>query len=180
MKKLFTLFVTLLLVSPAAHAMQKEATPVGADIPSIQAMDHNNQKQDFQKLTGEKGAVFIFFRSVDWCPFCQKQLKEFEKHRNSFQSKGYNLVGISYDSVESLNKFAQKNKIAYELLSDENSKIIKDFGLLNTQVSEGSKAYGTPNPAVYVIGADKKVTHIFTEEGYKKRPEISAVLEALK
>ena len=46
---------------------------------------------------------------------------------------GVVVVGISYDSVEILDKFAKKEKIEFALLSDPDHKTIVDYGLLNKE-----------------------------------------------
>ena len=178
MKYLLSFLAVLFLASPAS-AMEGKVLSVGDEIPFIEAVDQNNQPQALETLIGENGTVLIFYRSVDWCPFCQKQLKKISKQSAAFAEKGYTLVGISYDSVSSLKRFDTKHKLGYSLLSDKDSKIIKSFGLLNDTVSEGSKAYGTPHPAIYVVNSDGEVKAILQEKGYKKRPEIEDILNAL-
>jgi len=66
------------------------------------------------------------------------------------------------------------------MLSDENSEIIRAFGLLAENYPQGSFYYGIPHPAIIVVKADGKVSHRFSERNYTDRPDIDTVLEALK
>ena len=65
----------------------------------------------------------------------QSDLKDIE-------AAGLSLVGISYDSVEVLAKFAEKRKITFPLLSDASSKTITAYGLLNKE-AKGKEAGAT-------------------------------------
>lgn len=66
------------------------------------------------------------------------------------------------------------------MLSDENSEIIRAFGLLAENYPQGSFYYGVPHPAIVVIDATGNVSHRFSERSYTDRPDIDTVLDALK
>ena len=59
------------------------------------------------------------------------------------------VVGVSYDSVDVLAKFAKKRKITFPLLSDPDSKVIKAYGVLNDKAA-GQRA-GIPHPGTFLI-----------------------------
>ena len=59
------------------------------------------------------------------------------------------VVGVSYDPVETLAKFTAKRKITYPLLSDPDSAVIKSYGVLNDRAS-GDRA-GIPHPGTFLI-----------------------------
>lgn len=64
------------------------------------------------------------------------------------------MVAISYDSVETLKTFADRAKIEFPLLSDEESVAIKAFGILNEGVRAGSRQEGIPHPGTFVIDSN--------------------------
>ena len=53
------------------------------------------------------------------------------------ESSGIGFAAISYDSVEVLADFAQRRGITFPLLSDDDSAVITEFGILNTVAAEG-------------------------------------------
>ena len=174
MLRLFTLLLALTITAPAI------AANIGEPIPhTLSVMDQHGEPQSFDALKGEKGAVIVFVRSVDWCPYCQAQLIELGKSSANIAEKGYNLISISYDSVESQKKFSDKYDFKYTLLSDEGSEIIKAFGILNEEMKEGSSYYGVPRPAIYIVGADGTIQNILKEEGYKQRPPTQNILDKI-
>jgi len=81
--------------------------------------------------------------------------------------------------VPKLKRLAKRAKIAYPMLSDENSEIISAFGLLAENYPPGSFYYGVPHPAIVVIDGDGVVSHRFSERSYTDRPDIDTVLDAL-
>ncbi len=157
------------------------AATVGEVIPhDLKLADQTGALQSFETLKGEKGLVLVFVRSTEWCPFCQKQLKKLNASKEAITSKGYNLVGISYDSAEQQKKFSDKNNITYTLLSDKGSEAIKAFGILNESMAPDSRTYGIPHPTIYTITADGTISAILTEEGYKNRPSLEAILKTIQ
>lgn len=177
-------------VAYAGHHENKEehaheiGMSVGQAIPAENGVSlalKNEMAEDvsFQDLKGENGVVVAFVRSADWCPFCKKQLVDLEKIASQLSEQGYPLVSISYDAPEKLAAFKAKRKLSYTLASDTASANIKAFGLLNEKYEMGSKAYGIPHPAIYIIGNDGIVKAKLMEEGFKKRPASDLVLETV-
>lgn len=124
----------------------------------------------------EKGpAVLVFTRSVEWCPFCQTQLKGINGIVGDLETRGYKLYGVSYDSIESQNRFSKNQMLKYEMLSDENSAAIDAFGLRDPQYTEG-KAVGVPYATVIVLDTDGKITAKSVSGNYRKRPTNEQVL----
>lgn len=156
------------------------AATIGENIPhGLSAYTHDIQKTDFHTLKGKNGLVVVFTRSADWCPYCQKQLIELNDIVPKLHDKGYNMVGISYDSVATLGKFHAQHDLQYPLLSDEGSEIIRAFGILNTDMQPGSKFYGIPNPTIYILDENGKIHSILANEGYISRPDPKDILDAI-
>jgi len=127
---------------------------------------------------GEQGRVLVFVRSADWCPFCKTQLLELEEIAATLAEMGWALEAISYDSPEILSEFANDNGLSFTLRSDEGSEVITAFGLLNTDVREGSRSYGIPHPAVVYVRKDGTVAAVMRHEGFRVRPSVDAVTKA--
>ncbi len=177
----------IILVTLPFTAIAGEALKVGDNVPaSITAKDQFGVERSFSDLVGEKGATLVFFRSADWCPYCQIQLIKLNKDADKFTESGYPLVGVSNDEIVSLKRFEDRlqkmtsaEKSGFTFLSDENSEIIKSFGILNETHKEGSFAYGVPHPAVYIVNKDAKIEAVLQEEGYKDRPANEVIIDAI-
>ena len=85
-------------------------------------------------------------------------------------------MGISYDSVETLKKFADSRGITFPLVSDPGSAIIKSYGLLNTQQDPTARSYGIPHPGTFIVDRNGVVTSRFFEDAYQERYTAAAIL----
>lgn len=94
---------------------------------------------------------------------------ELEQQASAWRKKGYGLAAISYDSPAILQYFAGKRKISYPLLADPESKIIRAFGILNTQIPEKNPFYGIPHPGTYLVDRKGKVLSKYFEDDYTER-----------
>lgn len=170
------LMVLALMIMP----FTVQAADVGDVIPhQIELNDQDGQAQSFETLKGENGLVLVFLRSADWCPFCRVQLMDLQAWSESITSQGYNVVTVSYDSVEILERFTAKYGVSFEMLSDPDSAAIRAFGILNENVRSSSRSYGIPHPTVFVVDADGTIEHVLAEEGFRKRPSVKAIAAAI-
>lgn len=172
-------FGTQVPVAAAQAAIAELGPAVGVAAPAIAGADQTGAAVSFASLKGEKGLVIAFVRSADWCPFCKKQLEDLNTIADDLEGRGFKLVALSYDSVDTLAKFAKSKKLAYTLVSDPKSQVIDAFGLRNMDMAGSARMNGIPHPAIFVIGADGKVLAKLREESYRKRPPTTVVLKAV-
>jgi len=85
-------------------------------------------------------------------------------------------VAISYDSPEILKHFADRLEITYPLLSDADSKIIRSFGILNTNIEEDHMFYGIPFPGTYIVDASGNVVSKYFEQYHRQRFTADTIL----
>jgi len=179
MKSAVTLVAAAILTAVASATPIDVGPAVGATVPALSAVDAMSQPQTIASISAEKGVVLVFVRSAAWCPFCQKQLIELKDAQAPLATRGYALAAISYDDASVLQGFAEEREIAYTLLSDKGSVTIDAFGLRDPQYPADSKAAGVPLPAIFVLSPDGVVKAKLAEEGFKTRPPVTAVLEAI-
>lgn len=86
------------------------------------------------------------------------------------------MASITYDSREVLDRFAAAYKIEYPMLSDVGSKVIRAFGILNTNVPPDHKFYGVPWPGDYLLAPDGAVRDKAFLPSYEHRVAASAVM----
>jgi peroxiredoxin Q/BCP len=94
------------------------------------------------------------------------------------EAAGLTIVGISYDPVEVLAKFSNKNKITFPLLSDFGSKTITAYSLLNKEAK--GKAEGIPYPATIVLDRKGVIRAKLAREGYRNRHTTQDLIKAAK
>src|SRR5260221_8525056 len=126
--------------------------PVGAKAPDIGTRpDQTGKPRPAADLMGRNGLVLMFFRSADWCPYCQAQLIDVNGGVTEIEKRGYRIAALSYDSPEILQAFTAKRHIAFTFLSDPKSEVIDLYKLRDPQYPPGSRAYGGPRPIIFVL-----------------------------
>ena len=92
---------------------------------------------------------------------------------------------MSYDSEKQLRTFADEYDVRYDLLSDVDSAVIREFGILNTLISEddteqaaGRSFFGVPFPGVYVTDEHGVVTDKFFHRHYATRESAGAIRDS--
>jgi hypothetical protein len=94
------------------------------------------------------------------------------------QKAGLGVAAVSYDSKDTLKRFADAHQITYPLLSDPGSAVIRKFGILNTNIPEGNMFHGIPFPGDYLLAADGTVKNKYFLPNYQTRPTASGILLA--
>jgi peroxiredoxin Q/BCP len=153
MKRQFGILVGCLLASPLYAALQ----------PGAQAPDFTTEAtlagQPFKFALADAlktGPVVLYFYPAAFTKGCTVEAHEFAEATEKFKSLGATVIGVSHDSIETLNKFSVsecRNKFA--VASDVDKKISKayDANLFITSYS---------NRTSYVISPDGKIIYEYT------------------
>ena len=99
-----------------------------------------------------------------------------EQSRSIVEREGVRIAAVSYDSQETLQRFAEKHQIRIPLLSDRDSAVISSFGILNTNIAPGLRAHGVPHPVEYLIAPNGVVIRKYFVPNYQHRVTASAVV----
>lgn len=104
------------------------ALQTGDKIPEFSAKDNNGNDFNSASIVGKKPVVFYFYPK-DNTPGCTAQACSFRDQYEDFKNLGAEVVGISSDSIASHEKFVQQYQLPFILLSDNDKKIRKLFGV---------------------------------------------------
>ena len=121
--------------------------------------------------------VVLYFYPKDNTPGCTIETNDFNKLLTNFKKLNCEVYGISKDSLESHFKFKDKYKIKFDLLADENLKILKKFKVWGKKKFMGREFMGTIR-STYLI--DKKGIIIKAWDNVKVKDHAKEVLETLK
>mgnify|MGYP003675757074 CR=1 FL=1 len=165
-----------ILVAPITEAQTIDAgLAVGEQVPMDARLLDDQGETTFADILEKGAAVVVFTRSVEWCPFCQTQLKSINALVPELKERGYNLYGLSYDSPEQQQRFAKNQMLRYDMLSDQPSAVIDAFGVRDPQYTEG-RAVGVPYASVFVIDKSGIIVAKWVSGEYKKRPTNEQIL----
>jgi Peroxiredoxin len=105
------------------------------------------------RLSDQRGkTVVLMFYPGDDTPVCTKEMCSVRDHWSDYQATGAEVVGISTDSVESHDKFAEKYDLPLRLLSDPDGKVRDLYGAR-------SILPGRTGRAEFVIDPQGKLTY---------------------
>lgn len=149
---------------------------IGAQVPMTASVLTGEGESSLGEILENGPALLVFTRSVEWCPFCQTQLKSINAIVGELKDRGYALYGLSYDSPDMQDRFSKNQMLQYELLSDQQSTVIDAFGLRDPQYTEG-RAAGVPYASIYLIDETGKIIAKSVSGDYKKRPTNDQILE---
>tara|TARA_B100002051_G_C16320814_1_gene432100 strand:- start:22 stop:513 length:492 start_codon:yes stop_codon:yes gene_type:complete len=93
--------------------------------PSFKLLSTNNYEYALKDSLGKY--VVIYFYPKDDTPGCSIEARDFNKLLPKFKRLNCEVFGVSKDSLKSHDKFKDKYKIKFDLLSDEDLKILKKY-----------------------------------------------------
>jgi peroxiredoxin Q/BCP len=109
------------------------------------------------KLSDYKGrGVVLYFYPKDDTSGCTTEGLDFSALHAQFQAKGWDIFGVSRDSVKSHESFKAKFSFAFDLLSDEDEKVCELFGVMKLKNMYGKQVRGIER-STFVITPEGQV-----------------------
>lgn len=148
---------------------------VGHKVPQFSLKDQFGNPFHLDSVLGKKNLV-IYFYPKDDTPGCTKEACSFRDQYEVFEEADAIVIGISSQSVESHLAFAEKYQLNFVLLSDEEKKVRKLFGV-------PSNLFGfIPGRVTYVVNKEGKVVLMFNSQmqAEKHVDEALRILQQMK
>ena len=121
--------------------------------------------------------VVLYFYPKDNTPGCTIETNDFNKLLLSFKKLDCEVYGVSKDNLESHDKFKDKYKIRFDLLADEELKLLKKYKVWGKKKFMGQEFMGTIR-STYLIDRKGKILKIWNN--VKVKDHAKEVLETLK
>jgi peroxiredoxin len=192
MRKLI-LFIIPLLFSLSVFAQSGLKT--GATAPQFTAVDNSGKQIDLQGLLKTHKAVVLFFYRGQWCPYCNKQIRNLQNSLQLLTAKGVYVIGVTSETGENINKTIGKTHASFSIIQDKGYQIMKAYDVNYTVVDALNaklKSYGVdleknngnadhvlPVPATYVINPAGQIIYVHFNKDYTKRASVSDIMKAL-
>jgi peroxiredoxin Q/BCP len=112
----------------------------GKKAPDFSALNQKEKLIDLATLTNKK--LVLYFYPQDDTPTCTTEACNLRDNYKMLLKNGYNVVGISPDSVKKHQKFIAKYKLPFDLLSDENLVVAKKYGVWGEKTTFGRTYMG--------------------------------------
>ena len=121
--------------------------------------------------------VVLYFYPKDDTPGCTIETNDFNKLYSKFKKLDCEVYGVSKDSIKSHDKFREKYKIKFDLLSDEEINVIKKYKVWGKKKFMGREFMGVIRSTFLI---DKKGKTIKIWNNVKVKDHAKEVLETLQ
>jgi peroxiredoxin len=177
--------------------IEKEALNVGDKAPQVN-IPLDGEPYPLANIYGTGPLVLKFYRG-GWCVYCMTELKHYEAMYDEFKAAGAQIVAISPDTAEKIQRNRVTGNLSFDVISDEDHAIARAFNLvyqLEEKMIERLKADGIDLsvyqgkngdedqelaiPATYVIDTDGRIAFAYIDADYRQRVEPSDVLKVIK
>lgn len=173
-----------------ANASQAIGLSTGDRAPDFSLPNAFGKKVSLSEAL-KSGIVIIKFYRGEWCPICNLDLREVQKHLPQIKSLGATLLAISPQKPDDALTATQKNELEFEVLSDANQEVIRAYNLqfdpgedyhqrrdLTLLNGEGLKTL--PVPATFIVNRDQIIEAGHVEPNYTQRMTPLAIIKVLE
>jgi|5_EtaG_2_1085323.scaffolds.fasta_scaffold00012_33 peroxiredoxin len=166
---------------------------VGDTVQNFQAIDADSTLYVFNEMIKKEPVVLIFIRG-QWCPICNKHMNQLQDSLQAVYKKGANVVVISPEKPEYIEKTIEKTGAQFTILYDENQKISDTFDVTFEPSGKDKVVYNTvlgaklkeahtddserlPIPATFIIDTNKVIVWRHFDPNYKNRSTIKEIIK---
>ena len=132
----------------------------GDKAPNFTAKDQDGNAISLSDFKGKK--VILYFYPQDNTPTCTKEACNFRDNYQSLLGKGFQVIGVSFDTEKSNQKFIKKFSLPFPLVADPDKKIIEAYGVWGEKTLFGRKYMGTLR-TTFIIDEKGKIEHIINK-----------------
>ncbi len=126
----------------------------GMKAPEFQAILDNGSTITSKELKGKP--VVLFFYNHDGSETCTVEACNIRDHYPNLTKKGFQVIGVSEDSVRKHEGFKKKYKLPYPLISDPENALAKLFDVFGEKRFMG-RVSDTVHRTTFVISAEWKI-----------------------
>lgn len=128
----------------------------GEKAPKFIGIDQNGKSIGLSDFSGKP--LILFFYPKDMTPGCTAEACNLRDNYSELKKQGFEILGISPDSISRHQKFIEKYELPFPLIADEEKKILQDYDVWGEK-----KMYGRSYMGVY------RTTFVIDEEGNIKK-----------
>ena len=182
-----------------------QALDVGDQVPDFSLNDYKGNTVSIGDFLRHGPVVLTFYRGV-WCPYCNLQLAEYNRHLSEIRLMGADLIAISPQSANAEQVFRNSDApeeakksitgdLEFTVLQDPGNRVAANFGLvfdlpqshlrlfdlmnLDLEAVNGDSTYAVPDPATFIVSQNSRIHWRFVPNNYRKRAEVADIIAAL-
>ncbi|WP_339925519.1 peroxiredoxin-like family protein [uncultured Cyclobacterium sp.] len=157
----------------------------------------SNAKGEMVKLSDQlkHGPVVLTWYRGGWCPYCNLTLHHLQEALPEFKALGAQLLALTPELPDKSLSTSEKHNLAFEVLSDIDNKVGKEYGIVfhlidgvakiydqkfNLNAYNGNEENELPLAATYIIGQDGIIAYAFLDADYRNRANPEDLIAFLK
>lgn len=193
MKKII-LFIAL-DVALSFQAKAQKGLTAGSKAPMFSGLDQNGKAVSLKDALKTHRAVVLFFYRGQWCPYCNKHIKELQDSLQLLTAKDAYVIGVTPETKENIDKTIKKTSAGFSIVQDRDDSIMKAYGVnfmmdeatftkykgygIDLEANNGNNRHTLPVPATYIIDQSGKVKYVHFDPNYQKRASVKLLLSQL-
>ena len=175
--------------------ISKDALKLGDRVKEINLPNALGKEVSVFDTLEDNDFVVISFYRGEWCPYCNFEMKALGEITEELNELNTKIIAISPQTPDNSLSMKDKHDLKFEVLSDADNKIAKEFGLvfsldeelkplykqfgIDIESANGNNSFEIPMPATYILNKNKEIIFAFVDEDYTKRCEPQDILDAI-
>ncbi len=132
----------------------------GDKAPNFSALDQAGNKHELADYEGKKLVVFFYPKAST--PGCTAEACNLRDNWETFQTKGYEILGVSADAAKRQENFKSKYELPFPLLADEDKSVIEAFGVWGAKKFMG-KEYDGIHRTTFIINEQGLIEEVISK-----------------
>lgn len=168
---------------------------IGDRAPDALIQTRDGQTVSLASLYGNGPVVVTFYRG-GWCPYCTRQLSEWQGREDELTAAGGRLVAITAESPDNATQTASKHHLGFDIYSDTTMAAAKAYNVyfdldagtkskykgygIDLATSNASGTWSLPAPGTFVVDSKGIIRYAWADWDYTKRADADDVIAAVK
>ena len=140
----------------------------GDPAPDFTAINEKGESVRLADYRGKK--LVLYFYPKDDTPGCTAEACSLRDGYPRFQAQGYDILGVSPDSVKMHVKFQEKYNLPFNLLADENHAVSEAYGVWGEKKFMG-RAYMGISRTTFIIDEDGRIERVISKVNNENHTE---------
>ncbi len=140
----------------------------GTKAPEFKGLNQNGEDVSLSQFSGKK--VILYFYPKDNTPGCTAESCNLNNNYEYWQNNGYEVIGVSPDSVQSHKKFEEKHGFKFNLIADTEKEILQAYGAWGEKKNYG-KTYMGVIRSTFIINENGIIEKVFAKVKTKEHSQ---------
>ena len=140
----------------------------GDAAPDFTGLTDQGETVSLSDFSGQK--LIIYFYPKDDTPGCTAQACNLRDNYAAMQEAGYQILGVSPDSVKKHQKFREKYDLPFPLIADTDKTMLNAYGVWGEKKFMG-RTYDGVHRVTFVIDGDGQIEEVITKVKTKAHAE---------